>query len=235
MGYALFYCIAWAYLRQGGWASVLFMAPAALLSAVCAIDVSASTAAMFRRAAEGTVRRHVIATLAQIVLFWSFFLYVVPSTLLILEKGLGAPSFTFAGQSVLGLGLLVAFSSLGLWSGMTIAGHGRGTPLPFDATNRLVIEGPYGYVRNPMVIAGLGQGASVGVLWGSWIVLAYVALGAGIWQWIVRPAEERDLGATFGEDYSDYVRYVRCWAPRRSLYEPSGSVSTSHVRAGGLI
>ena len=159
-----------------------------------------------------------MVTLVQIAGFWWFFLFAVPPLLVTLERGLGSEPFEVAGQAVAGWSLLVGFSALGLWSGMTIAARGAGTPLPFDATNRLVIDGPYAYVRNPMVIAGLGQGASVGLLLGSWVVFTYVGLGAAIWQWIVRPAEERDLLAAFGDSYTAYVRQVRCWIPRGQEY-----------------
>jgi protein-S-isoprenylcysteine O-methyltransferase Ste14 len=218
MGYSLLYCIAWSALRGGGWVNVLLMAPAALLSAVCAVDVSASFAVIFRRAAAGSATRHLMVTFVQIACFWWFFLFAVPTLLVLLERGLGSEPFEVAGQVVVGWVLLSGFSALGLWSGIAIAARGAGTPLPFDATNRLVIDGPYAYVRNPMVIAGLGQGVSVGLLFGSWVVFAYVSLGAGIWQWIVRPAEERDLLAVFGDSYASYVRHVKCWIPRRQEY-----------------
>ena len=38
--------------------------------------------------------------------------------------------------------LFIAFSSLGLTSGLLMSSRGSGTPLPFDATNRLVATGP---------------------------------------------------------------------------------------------
>ena len=95
---------------------------------------------------------------------------------------------------------------------------GSGTPLPFAAPNRLVISGPYAYVRNPMVVAGLGQGMSVSLWFGSWTVVAYVLLGGAIWQLFVRPAEERDLRDTFGEVYVEYCRAIRCWFPRIRPY-----------------
>src|SRR5207253_638214 len=80
--------------------------------------------------------------------------------------------------------------------GVIMARHGEGTPLPLDGPRRLVLAGPYGYVRNPMAIAGLGQGLCVGVGTGSWLVVAYALLGSAIWNWIVRPSEEEDLEHT---------------------------------------
>ena len=70
--YAFAYCVAWSIARDGAWLSVAMMAPAALFSGISALDLSASTVVIFRRAAGGT-SRHVVATIAQIVAFWSFF------------------------------------------------------------------------------------------------------------------------------------------------------------------
>lgn len=111
-------------------------------------------------------------------------------------------------------------AGLGLASGLTMAVRGAGTPLLFAAPNRLVTSGPYGHVRNPMVIAGLGQGMAVGLWLGSWVVVTYVLLGGAIWQCLVRPAEERDLRDTFGEDFAAYCQSIRCWLPRRRAYKP---------------
>jgi protein-S-isoprenylcysteine O-methyltransferase Ste14 len=90
----------------------------------------------------------------------------------------------------------------------------RGTPAPVAPTERLVVEGLYRYVRNPMYVAVvtiiLGQ-----ALWhGSWWVAAY-----GVLVWVVTAAftrfyEEPVLRARFGHDYETYRAAVRAWVPR---------------------
>jgi protein-S-isoprenylcysteine O-methyltransferase Ste14 len=218
MVYAFVYCVGWSVWRGGGWLNVALMAPAALFSSIGALDVSAGSIAIFRRAAPGRAGRHVAATVGQIVVFWSFFLFVVPSAIVFVERQLRWPTVALTGQRLLAALLFVAFSSLGLASGLTIAGRGAGTPLPFAATNRLVTTGPYSYLRNPMVVAGLGQGLAVGLWFGSSAVLAYVIVGGLIWQYLVRPAEERDLRDAFGDEFETYSRDVRCWIPRTSAF-----------------
>ena len=91
---------------------------------------------------------------------------------------------------------------------------GGGTPLPIDGTNQIVVRGPYAYIRNPMVIAGLGQGTAVGILVGSWLVLLYVFVGGVLWNVIARPLEEQELHQKFGASYQRYCADVKCWFPR---------------------
>src|SRR6185503_6520605 len=169
---------------------------------------------IFRRASASTPTLHVLATLGQIAVFWTFFLGLVPLAILVVESRLGWPAYSFAGQKALAAFLFLLFSALGLASGVTMASRGIGTPLPFAAPNRLVVGGPYAYLRNPMVVAGLGQGMAVGMWLGSGAVLGYVSVGGLIWNFLVRPAEERDLLETFGDSYRLYCRQVQCWIPR---------------------
>jgi protein-S-isoprenylcysteine O-methyltransferase Ste14 len=65
-----------------------------------------------------------------------------------------------------------------------------------------------------MAIAGLAQGAAVGVYLGSWAVLAYTACGWALWNFVIRVWEEDDLRARFGPDFERYCARVRCWWPR---------------------
>ena len=220
VNYAFLYCVAWSLLRQGGWTSVLFMAPAASFSAVAALDASASTITIFRRSSADSPLRHVMDTLLQMALFWSCFLLVGPLAIRFVEARLGWPSMAFAGQLPIALILFLLFSALGLKSGITMAMRGAGTPLPFAAPNRLVVAGPYAFLRNPMVVAGLGQGIAVALWMGSWAVAAYVLVGGLVWHFLVRPAEEQDLAQLFGDDYSRYCQQVRCWVPRLRAYSP---------------
>jgi protein-S-isoprenylcysteine O-methyltransferase Ste14 len=105
-------------------------------------------------------------------------------------------------------------SALGLWSAVAMSMRGGGTPLPSAMPNQLVVAGPYRFVRNPMAIAGIVQGAAVGLMLSSWLVVAYALAGSLVWNSVVRPLEEADLEARFGDEFRRYKRAVRCWRPR---------------------
>jgi protein-S-isoprenylcysteine O-methyltransferase Ste14 len=170
-----------------------------------------ATARGFRVARPASAAWNVAKTLGQIAVFWSFFLAVLPAGLVRLGSALGEPRFGFAGQAELASALFAAWSALGLWSGMTMALRGRGTPLPLDTARELVVTGPYRHMRNPMVLAGLGQGLAVGLGLGSPLVVAYSLAGGLLWQLLARPAEEADLLRRFGESYARYRQAVPCW------------------------
>jgi len=181
--------------------------------------------ALFRPAAPASWPHHLRRTLLQCAVVWSVFLVVLPLTLVAVERFLGIPPFHFVGQRELGIILLLGFSALNLWSGGVLSRRGEGTPLPLECPRKLVVSGPYSYVRNPMAIAGLGQGLAV-VLWlGSWAGLAYVAMGVLVWQYAARPSEERDLRTRFGSSYDQYQQSVRCWWPRLRAFHAEDVVS----------
>lgn len=92
--------------------------------------------------------------------------------------------------------------------------NGDGTPLPAATANRLVTAGPYRVVRNPMAVSGFVQGAAVGLMLSSWMVVVYAVLGSLLWNFAVRPLEEADLEARFGDEFRRYRDTVRCWIPR---------------------
>jgi protein-S-isoprenylcysteine O-methyltransferase Ste14 len=91
---------------------------------------------------------------------------------------------------------------------------GEGTPLPSAMPNRLVIAGPYRWMRNPMAAAGIVQGAAVGIILHSWLVIAYAVAGSLVWNYIVRPLEEADLQERYGAEFERYREAVRCWIPQ---------------------
>ncbi|MFE4226922.1 methyltransferase family protein [Arthrobacter sp. NPDC056886] len=164
---------------------------------------------------------HVASTFGQIVFFWGFFLAVLPLAIAFLAQrwGVGLPFPSFAGP--LGVAVLVLASALGLWSAVVMSTRGDGTPLPSAMPNRLVIAGPYRWIRNPMAVAGIVQGAAIGLILQSWLVIAYAAVGSLVWNYAVRPLEESDLKERFGEEFQQYRDTVRCWIPR---YRRPGSL-----------
>ena len=155
-------------------------------------------------------------TLSQTAVFWFVFLVALPAVVAEVEDRVGLPQFE--PQRALGAVLFVAFGTLGLASGYAMARAGEGTPLPLDAPRRLVVAGPYRWIRNPMAVAGLSQGLATGLWFGSPSVFAYVVAGAVLWNVVIRPAEEADLRARFGDDFDRYCAAVSCWVPRLHPY-----------------
>lgn len=175
-----------------------------------------------RRAAPAPTTWNVVKTLAQTVAFWGVFLLLLPRLVYAVETAVLGEAWRFAGTASrsAGIVLFALFGTLGLSCGLLIAVRGHGTPLPLDAPRTLVVAGPYRFVRNPMAVAGIGQGLAVGLMLGSPAVLLYALAGAFVWHGVARPWEERDLVAWFGEPYLAYRRAVRCWWPRWRPFPP---------------
>ncbi len=178
------------------------------------------TAGIIRVAQPASRAWNLAKTFVQTAIMWSTALWFVPSLIVAFERRFDVPGFSPLREA--GWTLLTAASCMGLWSGFTMAWLGEGTPLPFDTARRFVVEGPYRWIRNPMAVAGLAQGIGVGLILGSYAVLAYCAAGGLLWQWAARPIEEADLAARFGSTYERYRREVPCWRPRLRPYVIQG-------------
>ncbi|GGE95826.1 isoprenylcysteine carboxylmethyltransferase family protein [Mycetocola zhadangensis] len=157
---------------------------------------------------------HVARTFRQIAVFWGLFLVVIPLVVAALERRweLALPPSVLA--ATLGGVVLIAASALGIWAAVTMSTLGNGTPLPSAMPHRLVVAGPYLWVRNPMAVSGIVQGIGVGLLLSSWLVVIYAIAGSLLWNFAIRPHEESDLEQRFGEEFRRYTSSVRCWIPR---------------------
>jgi len=169
----------------------------------------------FRPAPERSRSGHVARSLAQLVVFWSAFLVALPLVLGWIERRIRVNWSQLDSGLVMWLGVATfgVGSVIGLWSCLSMALLGEGTPLPADTTRRLVVSGPYTFVRNPMAVAGAVQTIGIGLWVGSWIVMVSAAAGALIWNTYIRPDEEADLAARFGAPYEAYRDEVQCWVP----------------------
>jgi len=168
----------------------------------------------FKEAKTAAKVTHLGITITQMLVFWGVFLVLLP---LLISWGedrwrlrLDLPAWV----QLCGLALLLAASALGVWSATSMATRGEGTPLPSATASRLVIAGPYRFVRNPMAVAGIAQAVGVGLMLGSWLVVLYALAGSLMWNWVVRPHEEADLEARFGDEFAAYRNRVACWVPR---------------------
>lgn len=136
--------------------------------------------------------------------------------------GIGRP-VAIGVLQIVGLVLGAAGAALALWCVLTFVFVGRGTPAPFDPPLRLVVQGPYRAVRNPMYLgAGLALAAAA-LFYQSLVLVAYTALFLLATHGIVIWYEEPTLRRTFGPDYEAYCRRVSRWWPRLPTSQGSGA------------
>lgn len=144
-------------------------------------------------------------------LFISLLLIYLPARLLS-WSGIVRPA-AIEVQQVAGMVIGAAGAAVALWCIFTFASIGRGTPAPFDPPRRLVILGPYRFVRNPMYIgAGLAL-ASAALFYESLPLLGYTVLFFLATHLFVVWYEEPTLQRTFGQEYEAYCSRVRRWWP----------------------
>jgi protein-S-isoprenylcysteine O-methyltransferase Ste14 len=133
----------------------------------------------------------------------------------------GAIALEGVGLVVLAIGLLLFIATLRLF-----AVRGRGTLAPWNPPSRLVVQGPYRYVRNPMISGVLFVLVAEAMLLRSephalWAItflainLVYIPL-----------VEEPRLRRRFGEAYDDYCRLV----PRIFPRPPRGTAPADALR-----
>jgi protein-S-isoprenylcysteine O-methyltransferase Ste14 len=163
--------------------------------------------------------RHLLAiallpfTVAVLVPFW---LADRNGVALAIGHGAAHIAVQLLGVGVIAVGLVLFVSSL-----RRFAGEGEGTLAPWDPPRRLVVRGPYRYVRNPMisgvVLTLFGEAL---VLWSAaqlkWAVLflatnlVYIPL-----------FEEPRLRQRFGASYIKYCRHVPRVIPRLRPWTPN--------------
>ena len=116
-----------------------------------------------------------------------------------------------AGAILIAAGLMLMYRTIAL-----LARLGQGTLAPWDPTRKLVVRGPYRFVRNPMITGVLTVLIGEAVLFGSLGVLAWAGVFAAlnaVWFPLV---EEPGLRERFGDEYDAYRRNVPRCIPRRT-------------------
>jgi len=166
----------------------------------------------------GYLLRHLVAivilplNVAVIIPWW---LARRNGTALAIGGGAGQLALQALGLAVLGVGLVLFGASLGRFMR-----EGKGTLAPWDPPRRLVVRGPYRYVRNPMISGVLL------VLFGE----AAILLSRPQLEWAlvflvlnlvyIPLVEEPMLIDRFGSDYVEYRRHVPGLLPRWRPWEP---------------
>lgn len=213
---------------SAGWGALLMVAAAAGSTAAAIVVLVGRVPSewlligpfRFRPAAPATTGALVTKAALQTIVFSGIFLVVLPGVILAFELRWGLHLDFPWPVRIGGMVLFVAALSLSLWSSAAMSVQGAGTPLPSEMPRRLVISGPYRFVRNPMAVGGIAQGVAIGLIAGSWLVVLYALAGSLVWNTLVRPLEEADLEERFGPEFRAYRAAVSCWVPRRPAAAP---------------
>ena len=118
--------------------------------------------------------------------------------------------------ALIGAPLIAAGFALWLWTVRLFATIGRGTLAPWDPTERLVVEGPYAHVRNPMITAVLAVLLGEALVFGSTAIAIWAGVFAVINHVFFLAYEEPAVERRFGDEYRRYKQNVPRWIPRRT-------------------
>ena len=120
------------------------------------------------------------------------------------------------------LGIAIGLSGLALffYTVFLFKTIGKGTLAPWSEKQKLVVQGPYQYCRNPMISGVLF------ILIGEALFLHSVAIFSWALSFFVINttyfllSEEPALHKKFGKDYEEYKKHVSRWIPRFTPYRP---------------
>lgn len=119
------------------------------------------------------------------------------------------------GAQIAGGALVVLGGVIALWCVVGFGLEGRGTPAPFDPPRRLVVRGPYRFVRNPMYVGAVLALVGGALFYRSAAMVGYAALFLLGTHLMVVGYEEPTLRRKFGAEYEAYCRRVGRWWPKR--------------------
>jgi protein-S-isoprenylcysteine O-methyltransferase Ste14 len=129
----------------------------------------------------------------------------------------GEIALMLAGAVCVGIGLILFTASL-----RRFATEGQGTLAPWDPPHRLVLHGPYRYVRNPMISGVVFVLAGEALVMRSWPHAAWAAAVVCINLIYIPLLEEPQLEQRFGDDYREFRRHVPRIIPRLRPWRGGG-------------
>jgi protein-S-isoprenylcysteine O-methyltransferase Ste14 len=172
--------------------------------------------AIFRMATAGESRKRWLYT-ALVAFLFACFLALFFIGAYFTDKWLNLPAIVYQPWNlVLGLLLVVPGALAVTWTYVQFF-RARGTPVPINPPQKLIITGLYVYSRNPMLIGIFLVFFGMGVLTGS-ISLTFIfsPLLVLFFYFQITKVEEKEMELKFGQDYLEYKKRVPRFFPRLS-------------------
>jgi len=165
------------------------------------------------RVATGSMKRRMrILPIALIIFFGIIVLFVFAS--LWLDKWLICLHFgSTLWSTVLGWFIIVIGWFIMFWPVIAFF-RTRGTPVPFDPPPKLITNGLYAYIRNPMLLGMFIFMVGLGILLGSLsLIFIFTPLFIVINVLYIKVIEEKEMEKKFGRDYLEYKKRVPMFIP----------------------
>jgi protein-S-isoprenylcysteine O-methyltransferase Ste14 len=124
-----------------------------------------------------------------------------------LASGLRATTIA-AGAALMCAGLALFVATVRLF-----AVEGHGTLAPWDPPEKLVVRGPYRYLRHPMITGVSLVLAGEALLFASTVIAIELAVFVAVNAVYLPLVEEPALVRRFGVDYERYMEAVGRWLP----------------------
>jgi protein-S-isoprenylcysteine O-methyltransferase Ste14 len=155
------------------------------------------------------------ASIAMGTVFLTTVFVLLPAGMIQLNQAQAWPRWEIPGGLLAGIGLILAGLAVILHCSGLFRSLGRGTPVPIQPPERLVITGLYRYSRNPMYVGQVTILLGLFFFRGELSLLLYAAIWVGMVASFVVWREEPELRRRFGEEYVRYTERVPRWIPRR--------------------
>ena len=136
---------------------------------------------------------------------------LVPAGAIQLNEAWDWPRWQVPYGRVLGSGLVLVGIVVYAYCAGLFSRIGKGTPVPLEPPEHLVIEGLYRFSRNPMYVAQVAYLLGLFVYRGELSLALYAAIFAGAIHTSVVRTEEPELQQRFGEEYLRYTQEVPRW------------------------
>jgi len=129
--------------------------------------------------------------------------------LLPVSLSLSPPTNVFAS-----LPLLVVGATSALWTVFSFF-KARGSPVPLNPPQKLVVRGLYAYVRNPMLLGWFIMLFGLGILLNSiFLIFIFTPLFIYLNILYLKTVEEKEMEKKFGKAYLKYKQNVPMFIPR---------------------
>jgi len=149
------------------------------------------------------------------IFFWIIIPFFIVLGSAFMDPWLSLPRFFHRWiNTIIALVFMVAGWLLANWTVKVQFSLGRGTPIPLMATQKLVVQRPYTYCRNPMTLGTTAFYLGIAIWTGSFSALILALIYPVIILIYIKLVEEKELEQRFGLEYLEYKRRTPFLIPR---------------------